>query len=342
MFRIREAHADDLEPLLELARLLDTVNLPNDRQVLERIVELSGRSFSQTIEVFEREYLFVLEDLAQSGRIIGTCMIHAQHGTRKAPHIFFEVLEEEKYSATLDRHFIHRCLRIGYNYAGPTEIGGLILLPEYRGRPEALGKLLSYVRFLFIGMYRDRFRGEVLSELLPPLEKDGTSLLWESLGRIFTGLSYQEADRLSKDNKEFIRALFPEGLIYTSMLPEAVQKVIGVVGPQTRGVEKMLKQIGFSYAHRIDPFDGGPHFVAATEDIKLVSGTKRARVVSVETVDDGRPWGIVARESKGPHHFVAVPTRFRATPGASELGLPESARTALGVTAGDEVAYLGL
>jgi arginine N-succinyltransferase len=340
MFRIREAKANDLGPLLELARLLDTVNLPNDRQVLERILELSGRSFTGAVEVFEREYLFVLEDLEQAGRIIGTCMIHAQHGTRRSPHIFFEVLEEERYSTTLDRHFVHRALRIGYNYAGPTEIGGLILLPEYRGRPEALGKLLSYVRFLFIGMHRDRFRDEVISELMPPLEADGTSLLWESLGRIFTGLSYQEADRLSKDNKEFIRTLFPEGLIYTSMLPPKVQQVIGVVGPQTRGVEKMLKQIGFTYAHRIDPFDGGPHFSARTDDISLVTGTRMAKVVAVEAVDDGRPWGIVARELPNAARFAAVPTRFRASPNGAELGLPEAARQALEVSPGDDVAYL--
>ena len=30
----------------------------------------------------------------------------------------------------------------GYNYSGPTEIGGLILLPEYRRSSEALGKTL--------------------------------------------------------------------------------------------------------------------------------------------------------------------------------------------------------
>src|SRR5262245_25426491 len=179
-------------------------------------------------------------------------MVHAQHGTRKAPHIFFEVLEEERYSETLDRHFVHRCLRIGYNYAGMTEIGGLILLPDYRGRKEGLGKLLSYVRFLYIALHRDKFREEVISALLPALQPDGTSLLWESLGRHFTGLSYQEADRLSKDNKEFIRNLFPQGLIYTILLPKHVQAQIGVVGPHTRGVEKMLRQIGFEYANRID------------------------------------------------------------------------------------------
>jgi arginine N-succinyltransferase len=35
------------------------------------------------------------------------------------------------------------------------------------------------------------FRDRVLSELLPPLEADGTSKLWEALGRRFTGLTYQ-------------------------------------------------------------------------------------------------------------------------------------------------------
>ena len=95
---------------------------------------------------------------------------------------------------------------------------------------------------------------------MPPLEADGTSLLWESVGRRFTGLSYQEADRLSQDNKEFIRALFPQDPLYASLLPPHVQELIGKVGPDTRGVEKMLREVGFTYAHRIDPFDGGPAF----------------------------------------------------------------------------------
>src|SRR5688572_11561936 len=113
-------------------------------------------------------------------------MIHAQHGTRRAPHIFFRVEQDERYSVTLDRYFVHKTLRIGYNYDGPTEIGGLILLPEYRGNPEQLGKLLSYTRFLFVAMHRAVFRDRVISELLPPLEADGTSLLWKHLGHRFT------------------------------------------------------------------------------------------------------------------------------------------------------------
>ncbi|MEZ4398461.1 MAG: arginine N-succinyltransferase [Kofleriaceae bacterium] len=257
----------------------------------------------------EREYLFVLEDLAKS-KVIGTSMIHAQHGTKRAPHIFFRVENDERYSYTLDRYFVHRTLRIGYNYAGPTEIGGLILLPEYRGNPESLGKLLSYTRFLFIRMHREVFRDQVLSELLPPLEGDGTSRLWEHLGRHFTGLSYQEADLLSKDNKEFIHALFPDDPIHCELLPAEVRAIIGQVGPNTRGVEKMLRRIGFEYAGQIDPFDGGPHFVAKTDDITLVRDARQVKIAIVEGADGERPWAILAAERPGERpEFRAVTAR---------------------------------
>src|SRR5215468_2439762 len=312
MFLIREANPSDLDQLTAVARHLDTVNLPNDPQVLARLLDLSRRSFDASVPVFEREYIFVLEDVAAQ-RLVGTSMVHAQHGTRKAPHIFFEVLVDERYSETLDRHFVHQCLRIGYNYSGPTEIGGLILVPEYRGRDE------------------------VLSELLPPLEPDGTSRLWEHLGRHFTGLTYQEADRLSKDNKEFIRTLFPQGLIYKALLPDDVQEAIGVVGAQTRGVEKMLRAIGLTYAERIDPFDGGPHFHARTDEVTLVKATRRGRVVAGEA-EDGKP-AIVSVERGEAPHFLAVSTRASGT---GEVALPESARRALGVSAGDEVGFVYL
>ena len=335
MFTIREVFSEDLEGLHAVAAHLDTVNLPNDRAVLERLIEHSRKSFAGQLDVFKREYLFVLLD---DDKIVGTSMIHAQHGTRRAPHIFFDVLEDERYSETLDKHFVPRVLRIGYNYNGPTEIGGLVLMPDYRRNVLALGKWLSYVRFQYIGMHRQSFRDEVLSELLPPLEPDGTSLLWESLGRHFAGISYQEADRLSQTNKEFIRALFPAEPIYITLLPDPVQRLIGQVGPETKGVEKMLRRIGFNYAERIDPFDGGPHFVAKTDDISLVRDTKRAHVVKVAGADDGRPYGLVCVERDRTPHFQATGSRFRLE--GSDVGLPQKTLETLGVQPGDTVGVL--
>ncbi|MDB4967147.1 MAG: Arginine N-succinyltransferase [Myxococcales bacterium] len=339
MFTIREVFPEDLEGLTAVAEHLNTVNLPNDRTVLEKLIEHSKKSFAGALDVFKREYLLVLVD-DTTQKIIGTSMIHAQHGTRRAPHIFFDVMQDERYSETLDRHFIHKVLRIGYNYNGPTEIGGLVLHPSYRRNPVALGKWLSYVRFLYIGLHRASFRDEVLSELLPPLETDGTSLLWEALGRHFTGMSYQEADRVSQSNKEFIRALFPADSIYISLLPYSVQGLIGKVGPETKGVEKMLRRIGFEYADRIDPFDGGPHFIAKTDDITLVKASRAARVVALPdgTDDAVVPTGLVSVERDRAPHFAATGSTFRLEGG--DVGLPAATMKQLGLQPGDSVGVL--
>ena len=45
-------------------------------------------------------------------------------------------------------------------------------------------------------------------------------MLWESLGRHFTHMTYLEADLLSKRNKEFIKSLFPQSDIYASLLQQ--------------------------------------------------------------------------------------------------------------------------
>ena len=333
-FRIRQSYREDVDQVLAVAEHLDTVNLPHDRKVIEGILDRSDRSFSGELQAADCEFVFVLEDL-DAKRIIGTSMIYAQHGTKRAPHIFFRVENDERYSVTLDRYMVHRTLRIGYNYNGPTEIGGLILLPEFRRSAHALGKTLSYVRFLFMRMHRSLFRNQVLSELLPPLEPDGTSKLWEALGHRFTGLTYQEADRLSKDNKEFIHALFPDDPIHTELLPSDVRSIIGQVGEETKAVEKMLRRIGFEYAEQIDPFDGGPHFIANTDDITIV---RDAREVEVRDGDSGeRKWAIIGTEAPGARpQFRAIGARVKPI-GADAVGLNEECRSRLGVEVGQKV-----
>ena len=343
MFLIREVAAEDLDGLFDVAAYLDSVNLPHDRARLREIIAASEASFAGQCDVADRRFVFVLTEAGQS-RVLGTSMIFAQHGSRRAPHVFFDVLDEERYSQTLDRHVTHRVLRIGYNYKGLTEIGGLVVHPDRRGHPGQLGKLLFHCRFLYIALHRALFRDDVLSELMPPLQPDGTSLLWEALGRKFTGLSYQEADRLSHENKEFIRALFPEEPIYATLLPAEVQAVIGEVGPQTKGVEKMLRRAGFRYAHRIDPFDGGPHFQARLDDVVPVRATRRARVAEADS-SSGAGRLLIAPDDgdadpRAPRSFRAVAVSADVTGDLVALSPP--ARAALGVQAGDAVALLPL
>jgi arginine N-succinyltransferase len=303
-FEIRGAVPADEDQLLDVARHLDTVNLPADRDEIRGILKLAQESFSGAVkDPRRREYVFVLVDQKRDC-IVGTSMIIGQLGRRDAPYIYVDVSEEERYSATLDRHFRHVVLKIGYSFNGPTEIGGLIVAPEYRKRPERLGLLIAYVRFLFIKMHREWFKDDLLAELLPPLEPDGTSHLWDALGRKFTGLTYAEADRLSKKNKEFVKGLFPEGAIYASLLPQQAQDVIGKVGAQTKGVEKMLRRVGFRYAARVDPFDGGPHFIAPTDDVSLVRRSQRARVAQLLPESEApKTRALIAVETDDPPFF---------------------------------------
>lgn len=339
-YLIRGATMEDDAEMLALAHHLNTVNLPDDPVAVREILDLSQRSFSGALrDPRRREYVFVLEDLAEQ-RVIGTSKVIAQLGRRDAPYIYLDVLVEEKYSPTVDRHFVHTVLRLGHSYEGPTEIGGLIVLPECRRVPERVGMMISYVRFLFMAMHRGLFRNEVVAELLPPLLPDGRSHLWEALGRKFTDMSYLEADKLSKRNKEFIKSLFPAGDVWASLLPQDAQDVIGKVGRETRGVEIMLRRIGFQYCNRIDPFDGGPHFRASTDEILLVKRSRRLRVRVAPGGVSG-PKTLLAVNLKDPPYFrcVCVPAL------AGDNGFAEveaSAAEFLGVSNDSEVWALPL
>ncbi|MCA1825697.1 MAG: arginine N-succinyltransferase [Myxococcales bacterium] len=339
MYLIRDVQKSDLPALKKLAHELDTVNLPNDEKELTSIIEKSARSFDGRIrEVFDREYLFVMED-PRNEKVVGSSLIIAQHGTRDAPHIFFDVYEKEHYSHSVDKHFRHRVLSIGYNFDGPTEIGGLVVDPAFRGQGKP-GKQLSYVRFLYVAMHRARFRDRILVELLPRLEEDGRSPLWEALGRKFTGLSYQEADRLSRENKEFIQQLFPPGEIYATIFSQKIQDAIGEVGPESVGAKTMLTTIGFRYDERIDPFDGGPHYSAPTELIDPIRGFRRARLSAqrLQTdalADEVQDRLIAVERTQGRNRFRGVWTKcvFRD----AEVQIPKEAAEMLEAGDGDRL-----
>jgi arginine N-succinyltransferase len=315
-------HADEL---LALASHLDTVNLPNDRQAVEGVLRASEGSFSGTIKpAANRRYVFVVQD-RQTNRLVGTSSIVAQLGRPDAPYVFLDVSTEEKYSRDRKLHNHHEVLRIGFSYDGPTELAGLVVDPHYRQHPARLGLSISYLRFLYIAAHRGLFQDELLAELLPPLEPDGTSHLWDALGRRFTNLTYREADRLSHENKDFIRDLFPSQAVYSCLLSDEAQRVIGEVGAQTKGVEKMLTRIGFAYNDRVDPFDGGPHFTAVTDNVAPVR-TYRALPAVVDSPAE-LTLVLIARFWDHPPYALAVTAYVGLAP--DHVAVPEAVLEAL-------------
>jgi arginine N-succinyltransferase len=342
-YEIRGATTVDEEQLLALARHLNTVNLPDDRQSVRELLQHAEQSFAGGITTAKRKYVFLLWDLERQ-TAIGSSSIIAQLGRRDAPYIYFDVLDEERYSKSLDKHFHHTVLRLGFSYKGPTELGGLVVTPEERGAPDRLGRFVSYARFAFIAGRREAFRDQLLAELLPPLEPDGTSHLWEALGRRFTGMSYAEADRLSSRDKDFIRDLFPLGEIHTSLFDDRARDVIGQVGRQTLGVERLLRAVGFRYAKRVDPFDGGPHFVAPTDEVTLIQKTRRVRFVGpLEGASSqpppsapAEPRAVVLCYLPSPPFARSVQSDFRWS-GADGVRLPQAVASHLGLEVGVEL-----
>ena len=276
-FLVRAVKHDDVSQIVDLAKQFTLLNLPGDKKIITQKVERSVASFAGHNEKINSEYLFVLEDVEERV-IVGSSLIMAKHGNDEIPHNYFKILKRDHYSNDLGIGFIHQVLRFQIDTDGPSEIGGLLIDKMYRRRPEKLGKQISLSRFVYMGLYPDRFEDRILCELTPPLTDEGRSEFWEALGRRFTGLPYQEADMLSQSHKEFITSLFPTEDIYMCLLDSKARLVLGRVGEVTKPAQHLLESIGFEYLEEVDPFDGGPHFGAKTKDILPIKEGRRLRV----------------------------------------------------------------
>ena len=280
-FILRNVKTTDLKDLHSLASQFHLLNLPADRKVLSEKIERSVASFNGDLPKEKAEYLFVVEDVEQQ-MVVGSSLIMAKHGNEDVPHTYFKIIRKNKFSENLGIGFIHQVLQFREDTDGPTEIGGLLIDRSYRRRPEKLGRQISMIRFIYMGMHLQDFEKRVLCELTPPLGDGGRSEFWEALGRRFTGLPYQEADVLSQQNREFISSLFPEEDIYLALLDSKARLTLGRVGEETLPAQHLLESIGFKYLNEVDPFDGGPHYGAELAEVSIVKNGQWATYDNAE------------------------------------------------------------
>ena len=273
MFIVRTARKEDLESVYQLARHLNTLNLPAKRAPLEELLGESEAAFQRSSRASEsheegterapkglpprRKIVFVLESVEEQ-KVCGVAMLLTVHGTHERPASYFELRERQTYSPILGRHFRHQTLQLVFDYEGPSELGALIIAPRLRGNPLRPGRTLSYSRLAFIAAAPSWFRPQLVAELLPPFDEQGQSPLWDHLGARFTGLDYEHADKLSQKHVHFISELFPHTPIPTALLPSAVQAQLGQIGPKSKPAARLLEAAGFRFDGTIDPFDGGP------------------------------------------------------------------------------------
>ncbi len=354
MFIIRRAQQTDLDILLKLAKMVHFINLPADKDIIGEKIERSQRSFNAVHEgtalrVGEGDrsavgnspiFMFVVEDV-NTRNAVGTSMIVARMGGPGHPNISFQLEKRHFFSEDLQQGTSHTVATLVLDESGPTEIGGLILGPSFRRNPYKVGKQISLIRFHYMGLHRQHFADRILAEMMAPITPDGHNTLWEYLGRRFINLPYTEADKFCQRSREFMVSLLPREPIYLSLLPPEARKLVGQVGPDTVPARRMLEELGFRYTNRVDPFDGGPHLEALTDQINLVRET--ISVPFAGTCDDKE-----ARRSG----FLSVDHEygdFRALYGTYDLAedrksvrLPHRVAEALDAVEGDQIGLTPL
>lgn len=349
MFLIRQAKPSDVQTLLKLARMVYFINLPPDERVIAAKIEHSTRCFKRaagvpeeklsrrsrasaagkagfaTIEEDSEHFVFAIEDVETQG-VIGTSQVRAHQGGPGNPNWSMRVREKKFHSESLGMGTSHTIGRLYADETGPTEIGGLILQPSHRGHSLRPGRFLSYVRFHFIALHRRTFADRILAEMMGPVSSDGDNPFWDAFGRKFIPVKYAEADRFCQHNRKFISELLPKEEIYLTLLPLEVINILGAVSKETIPARRMLEGIGFRYTGFIDPFDGGPHLYARTDDLALVRATKRSVL--------GRPADASACPDRAIVSTLSATGEFRAidaavAASAAEVRLPREAMDVL-------------
>ncbi len=333
MFIIRPAKPKDLPTLLKLARMVHFINLPADNDLLTSKVRKSLSSFaSKAKSERERQFMFVLED-TETENVVGTSAVISCISWPGFPHVFLKRGRREFVSKDLATGQVHTTLQFGTDESGPSEMGGLILAPGYRGHKEKLGALLSTVRFHFIGLHRAWFAKRVIAEMMGAVTPDSHTLLWEYLGRRFINLSYKEADLFSARSKEFMVSLFPREEIFASLLPPEARNLIGRVGEETEPALALLQKQGFRDTGHVDPFDGGPYVEADRDSIPLVQATSLKTLGGATTKPTGM--AIVSFEPKDDFRALRAPY---ALDGDTVL-LAAEAIEALGAKVGGKIGF---
>jgi arginine N-succinyltransferase len=288
-------------------------------------------------------FMFCVLDLTSEGQpsVVGTSQLMAHMGGVGDPNWGMRVREKRFYSKSLRFGTTHTVGQLEGDESGPTELGGIILDAGFRGHKLRPGRLISYVRFHLIGLYRDVFADRVLAELSGPVSSEGDNAFWDAFGRKFVPVKYGEADRFCQHNRDFIYDLLPKEEIYLTLMPMEVVNALGVVGPETRPAQRLLENLGFAYKGVVDPFDGGPHMEAVTSEIPLVKQTRRASV--------GKALG-AAKDKPHARAIVSVLTRdgelsaveCEASVKQDEVRLESKAMEVLGVQVGHVVGVTPL
>jgi hypothetical protein len=214
-------------------------------------------------------FMFVMED-AESGGVLGTSQtLASKMGGPGNPNVSFKLDAAPSSSPRACRPARRRWSRqMHLDESAPTEIGGLILQPSYRGHKKKLGRFLSPGPLSLHGaapqdVLRPRARGDDgpdhVRRRQPAVGLPRTALRPAELRRgrpvlsVFARVHHEPA----ADRAPVPLACFPR-------TARAVRG--GGRAPRRAPPAACSKNSASSTEGFVDPFDGGPHLDCATDD----------------------------------------------------------------------------
>ncbi len=329
MLIVRPAHLDDFPAVMELASRAGPgfTSLALGEEALRERVELSVASFGAAVTAPGAEiYLLLLEDAA-TRRVVGISAVKAQVGV-KVPFFSYRRTTLAQCSAAAGRRFDLDALYPVNEVAGSTEVGTLFVLPEARGA--GAGRLAAKARYLLLATAPERFGERVIAELRGVVDAQGRSPSWEALGRPFFRMEFEEADRLSTMDNQFISDLLPTHPVYLDLLPEAARAVVGVAHPEGQAARRLLEEEGFRHRGLVDVFDAGPLYTARRERIATV---RKSQLATVRLADPGEDAVVALIATERLPDFRAAIARI--TVGDETVSLGDEVARALGLGSGD-------
>lgn len=332
MMIFRPITASDYEDLWHLATQTGVgfSSLQPNEEMVQKKLDWALESFKASPPLEEAYYLFALEN-SETGQVVGVAGIESAIGLSD-PWYNFKINTQVHASRELNVYNRLNTMTLCSDHTGYSEFCTLFLLPEFR--KSLNGRLLATARMLFMANFTDRFHENVIAELRGCSDEYGESPFWEAIGRHFFNIDFVTADQQASQGKTFIAELMPRYPIYTNMLPEEAQAVIGATHEDTAPARRLLESEGFHYTHYIDIFDAGPLLEARVEDIHTVRDSRCHKAsVNQTTTTDESSW-LIANTAFGQFRCITGHLSFE---GMEFVNITQQQAKALGVTDGDSL-----
>lgn len=303
---VRPAQVTDLPTLLALARQAGPglAALPVNEERLSHRLRWTQRSFAGQIEQADAEYLFVLEDDDQ--QVVGVSALTAAIGLRE-PWYNYRVGLTVRSSPDLGIQRQITTLFLNNEMTGQSEICSLFLRPDQRHGSN--GRLLCLGRLLFVAEFPQLFSEKLIAELRGSADEQGCSPFWDSLGRHFLQMDFSHAHHLAEmGNKSCLAELMPRQPLYTCLLTEQAQAVIGQAHAHSVPAMRILAGEGFTHEGLIDIFDAGPVIEAPVSKIRSVRDSL-ALTLTIGTPDDQAPLWLIHNRRLENCRVTAAPAR---------------------------------